>query len=105
VTIKVEINLNENASLFPWLVPVRRDWLDDDGEITLQRAVVSDQRNLARTPALMQRTQDENLFDLYHAAISVEASLTVCRQPSQALERSTGHWLLANEGTEWTPRE
>jgi predicted nucleotidyltransferase component of viral defense system len=101
MTIKVEINLNENTSLFP-LVPVEVDLLDDDGEIK-RCSVRSYQINEmlgTKLRALMQRTQGRDLFDLYHAgdlgAKDVSPYPYVVDQ-AQAIEAF--NWYLANEGT------
>jgi predicted nucleotidyltransferase component of viral defense system len=99
MTIKVEINLNENASLFP-LVPVEVDLLDDDGEIK-RCSVRSYQINEmlgTKLRALMQRSQGRDLFDLYHAGELGAKNVSPCVvNQAQAIEAF--NWYLANEGT------
>jgi predicted nucleotidyltransferase component of viral defense system len=99
MTIKVEINLNENASLFP-LVPVEVDLLDDEGEVR-KCSVRSYQINEmlgTKLRALMQRTQGRDLFDLYHAGeLGARGVTPYVVNQGQAIEAFT--WYLANEGT------
>lgn len=66
--IKVEVNLNENASLYP-LVSVELDTLNDDGDTVRVKAHSYDINELlgTKTRALMQREQGRDLFDLFHA--------------------------------------
>jgi predicted nucleotidyltransferase component of viral defense system len=68
-SIKVEINLNENASLY-LLVSVELDTLDDDGETVRATARSYDINEMLGTKmrALMQREQGRDLFDLVHVA-------------------------------------
>jgi hypothetical protein len=67
-SIKVEINLNESASLYP-LVGVQLDALDDEGEAVRVAARSYDLNEMLGTKmrALMQREQGRDLFDLVHA--------------------------------------
>jgi len=67
-TIKVEVNLNEAASLYP-LVDVALDTLDEDGEPvkTTVRSYDINEMLGTKTRALMQREQGRDLFDLAHA--------------------------------------
>jgi hypothetical protein len=76
-SIKVEINLNENASLYP-LVSVELDTLDDDGETVCVTARSYDINEMLGTKmrALMQREQGRDLFDLVHAWHLSEAGST-----------------------------
>src|SRR5690606_885261 len=66
--IKVEVNLNEQKSLYP-LVAVQLDALDDDGETVRVNARSYDINEMlgTKTRALMQREQGRDLFDLFHA--------------------------------------
>ena len=67
-TIKVEVNLNEHASLYP-LVDVEVGLLDDDGELITAsvRSYDIDEILGTKMRALMQRQQGRDLFDLCHA--------------------------------------
>ena len=67
-TIKVEVNLNENASLCP-LVNVEMETLDEDGDILRAAARSYDINEMlgTKTRALMQREQGRDLYDLSHA--------------------------------------
>jgi predicted nucleotidyltransferase component of viral defense system len=60
--IKVEVNLNENASLYP-LVSVKLDTLDDDCEVVRATARSYDINEMlgTKTRALMQREQGRNV--------------------------------------------
>lgn len=98
-TIKVEVNLNESASLYP-LVEVEFDTLDDDGECI--RAVVRsydiNEMLGTKTRALMQREQGRDLFDLFHAWQLSEAKATPYPvDGSKAMEAFA--WYLDKEGT------
>jgi predicted nucleotidyltransferase component of viral defense system len=67
-TIKVEVNLNEHASLYP-LVDVEIGLLNDDGELVFASVRSYDINEMlgTKTRALMQRHQGRDLFDLCHA--------------------------------------
>lgn len=67
-TIKVEVNLNEHASLYP-LVEVEIGLLNDDGDLTtaLVRSYDINEMLGTKMRALMQRQQGRDLFDLSHA--------------------------------------
>lgn len=67
-TIKVEVNLNEQASLYP-LVDVELGLLNNEGELTTASVRSYDINEMlgTKTRALMQRQQGRDLFDLYHA--------------------------------------
>lgn len=98
-TIKVEVNLNESASLYP-LVEVELDTLDDDGERI--RAVVRsydiNEMLGTKTRALMQREQGRDLFDLFHAWQLSEAKTTLYPvDGAKAMEAFA--WYLDKEGT------
>lgn len=98
-TIKVDINLNEHAALYP-LVNVNFASLDEDGELVTAQAVSYDINEMlgTKTRALMQRQQGRDLFDLWYAWSQCQAGLTAhavdCKRAMQAFE-----WYLANEGT------
>ncbi len=98
-TIKVEVNLNESASLYP-LVSVELDTLDDDGEHI--RAIVHsydiNEMLGTKTRALMQREQGRDLFDLFHAWQLSEAKTTPYPvDGAKAMEAFA--WYLEKEGT------
>jgi predicted nucleotidyltransferase component of viral defense system len=69
MTVKVEVNLNEQRSLLPF-TEVQMALLNDDGELTNCSARSYDMHEMLGTKmrALMQRAQGRDLFDLYHAA-------------------------------------
>jgi predicted nucleotidyltransferase component of viral defense system len=98
-TIKVEVNLNESASLYP-LVDVELDTLDDDGE-RIRAVVCSYDINEmlgTKTRALMQREQGRDLFDLFHAWQLSEAKTTPYSvDGAKAMEAFA--WYLQKEGT------
>lgn len=98
-TIKVEVNLNENASIYP-LVDVELDTLDDDGEPA--RAVVRsydiNEMLGTKTRALMQREQGRDLFDLVHAWQLSEAGSTPY-PVGGAKAMDAFAWYLEREGT------
>lgn len=98
MTIKVEVNLNENASLFP-LVPVEVDLLDDEGEVrrcSVQSYQINEMLG-TKLRALMQRTQGRDLFDLYHAGnLGAKGATQYVIKEAEAIEAFT--WYLANEG-------
>ena len=98
-SIKVEINLNENASLYP-LVSVELDTLDDDGETVRATARSYDINEMLGTKmrALMQREQGRDLFDLVHAwQLSEEGSTPYAVDGAKAMEAFA--WYLEKEGT------
>lgn len=98
-TIKVEVNLNESASLYP-LVSVEMDTLDDDGERIRAKALSYDINEMlgTKTRALMQREQGRDLFDLFHAWQLSEAGTTpYAVNGAKAMEAFA--WYLEKEGT------
>lgn len=98
-TIKVEVNLNESASLYP-LVDVEMEALDEDGEILRAAASSYDINEMlgTKTRALMQREQGRDLFDLFHAWQLSEAGLTpYVVDGRKAMEAFA--WYLEKEGT------
>ncbi len=97
--VKVEVNLNENKSIFP-LVEVDVNLLDDEGELAKCRARSYEINEMLGTKlrALLQRTQGRDLFDLYHAADFGAKATPVCAvDGAQAIDAF--NWYLANEGT------
>lgn len=98
-SIKVEINLNENASLYP-LVNVELDTLDDDGEVIRVKARSYDINEMLGTKmrALLQREQGRDLFDLVHAwQLSEMRSTLYSVNGAKAMEAFA--WYLEKEGT------
>ncbi|MBV59836.1 MAG: hypothetical protein CMH65_00875 [Nevskiales bacterium] len=98
-TIKVEVNLNESASLYP-LVSVELDTLDEEGEPIRAKARSYDINEMlgTKTRALMQREQGRDLFDLFHAWQLSEAGTTpYAVDGAKAMEAFT--WYLEKEGT------
>lgn len=98
-TIKVEVNLDEVASLYP-LVDVEVDSLNDEGDCI--RAVVRsyDLNEMLGTKmrALMQREQGRDLFDLCHAWQLGKTSSTLYPvDGARAMEAFV--WYLEKEGT------
>ncbi|ASD11654.1 nucleotidyl transferase AbiEii/AbiGii toxin family protein [Pseudomonas aeruginosa] len=104
-TIKVEVNLNENASLFP-LVEVALDLLDEDGD-PVQASVRSYDINEmlgTKTRALMQREQGRDLFDLAHAwQLGAAGATPYAVDGAKAMEAFT--WYLEKEGTQFSAQE
>lgn len=98
-SIKVEINLNESASVFP-LVSVQVNTLDDDGEAVRVSARSYDINEMlgTKTRALMQREQGRDLFDLVHAWQLSEAGVTPYRVDG-ARSMEAFAWYLEKEGT------
>lgn len=97
--IKVEVNLNESASLYP-LVSVELDTLDDDGDPIRATARSYDINEMlgTKTRALMQREQGRDLFDLSHAWQLSEAGTTPYPvDGAKAMEAFA--WYLDKEGT------
>jgi predicted nucleotidyltransferase component of viral defense system len=98
--IKVEVNLNESASLYP-LVSVELDTLDDDGDLVRAAARSYDINEMmgTKTRALMQREQGRDLYDLFHAWQLSEAGTTpYAVDGHKAMEAFT--WYLEKEGTQ-----
>ena len=97
-TIKVEVNLNESASLYP-LVSVELDTLDYDGEhirATVRSYDINEMLG-TKTRALMQREQGRDLFDLFHAWQLSKAKTTPYPvDGAKAMEAFM--WYLEKEG-------
>ena len=76
-TIKVDINLNEHAALYP-LVQVGFQSLDEEGELVMAQAISYDINEMlgTKTRALMQRQQGRDLFDLWFAWCQSQAGMT-----------------------------
>jgi predicted nucleotidyltransferase component of viral defense system len=97
--IKVEVNLNESASLYP-LVDVELDILGDDGELVRATARSYDINEMlgTKTRALMQREQGRDLFDLHHAwRLSEVGTTPYTVDGRKAMEAFI--WYLEKEGT------
>jgi predicted nucleotidyltransferase component of viral defense system len=104
-TIKVEVNLNESASLYP-LVDVTLDVLDEDGEHAQATARSYDINEMlgTKTRALMQREQGRDLFDLSHAWQRSSAGATpYAVDGAKAMEAFA--WYLEKEGTQFSAQE
>jgi len=104
-TIKVEVNLNESASLYP-LVDVALDTLDEDGEHakTTVRSYDLNEMLGTKTRALMQREQGRDLFDLAHAwQISAAGKTPYAVDGAKAMQAFI--WYLEKEGTQFSARE
>jgi len=104
-TIKVEVNLNESASLYP-LVDVALDTLDEDGEHaqTPVRSYDLNEMLGTKTRALMQREQGRDLFDLVHAwQLSAAGKTPYAVEGAKAMQAFT--WYLEKEGTQLGARE
>lgn len=100
MTIKVEVNLDEQRSLFP-LTDVQIALLSDDGELTNCSARSYDIHEMLGTKmrALMQRTQGRDLFDLYHAVnFGPRANPACLIDGARVIEAF--NWYLENEGTQ-----
>lgn len=67
-TIKVDVNLNEDKSLYP-LVDVALQSMDDDGDLVTANVRSYDINEMlgTKTRALLQRHQGRDLYDLWHA--------------------------------------
>lgn len=97
--IKVDINLNEHAALYP-LVNVNFQSLDEEGELVTAQAISYDINEMlgTKTRALMQRQQGRDLFDLWFAWSQSQAGVTPYtvdgKRAMEAFE-----WYLANEDT------
>lgn len=98
-TIKVDVNLNEHAALYP-LVDVNFQSLDEEGEFVIAQAISYDINEMlgTKTRALMQRQQGRDLFDLWFAWSQSQAGATPYtvngKRAMEAFE-----WYLGNEGT------
>lgn len=98
-TIKVEVNLNEHASLYP-LVDVDIGLLDDDGEPAIASVRSYDINEMlgTKTRALMQRQQGRDLFDLCHAwQLSQQGATKYIVDGARAM--AAFEWYLEQEGT------
>lgn len=98
--IKVEVNLNEMASLYP-LVFVDIGLLDDDGNLITAPVRSYDINEMlgTKTRALMQRRQGRDLFDLAHAwQLSEQGSAKFA--VDGALAMAAFNWYLEQEGTQ-----
>ncbi|WP_312226278.1 nucleotidyl transferase AbiEii/AbiGii toxin family protein [Stutzerimonas nitrititolerans] len=104
-TIKVEVNLNESASLYP-LVDVPLYVLDEDGELlqTMARSYDINEMLGTKTRALMQREQGRDLFDLALAwQLSEAGSTAYAVDGEKAMQAFT--WYLEKEGTQFSAKE
>ncbi|WP_233864694.1 nucleotidyl transferase AbiEii/AbiGii toxin family protein [Paraburkholderia adhaesiva] len=104
-TIKVEVNLNESASLYP-LVDVGLDTLDEEGEVVRATARSYDINEMlgTKTRALMQREQGRDLFDLFHAwRCSTAGATPYVVDGIRAMDAFT--WYLEKEGTHFNADE
>jgi len=104
-TIKVEVNLNESASLLP-PVDVMLDTLNEEGEHTRATVRSYDINEMlgTKTRALMQREQGRDLFDLAHAWQLSEAGHTPYPvNTAKAMQAFT--WYLEKEGTRLSAQE
>jgi len=104
-TIKVEVNLNEGASLYP-LVDVALDMLDEDGERMQATARSYDINEMlgTKTRAPMQREQGRDLFDLVHAWQLSEAGNTAYTVDGAKAMQAFA-WYLKQEGTHFSAQE
>ena len=98
-TVKVEVNLDESASLYP-LVTIEMNTLDDDGDIVrvLARSYDINEMLGTKTRALMQREQGRDLFDLFYAWQLSEAGATPYIVDGQKAMQAFA-WYLEKEGT------
>lgn len=105
MTVKVEVNLNEQRSLFPF-TEVQIALLDEDGELTSCSARSYDIHEMLGTKmrALMQRTQGRDLFDLYHAASFGPRATPACSIDGARVIDAFS-WYLDNEGTKMDRKE
>lgn len=105
MTVKVEVNLNEQRSLFPFK-EVQIALLDEDGELTSCSARSYDIHEMLGTKmrALMQRTQGRDLFDLYHAVTFGPRATPAC-SISGARVIDAFSWYLNNESTKMDREE
>jgi predicted nucleotidyltransferase component of viral defense system len=98
-TIKVDVNLNGHAALYP-LVDVNFQSLDEEGELVTAQAISYDINEMlgTKTRALMQRQQGRDLFDLWFAWSQSQAEATpYAVNGKRAMEAF--EWYLGNEGT------
>jgi len=104
-TIKVEVNLNESASLYP-LVDVALDVLDEDGDPARTTARSYDINEMlgTKTRALMQREQGRDLFDLAHAWQLSEAGATPYTVDG-AKAMAAFVWYLDKEGVQFSAQQ
>lgn len=96
--LKVEVNLNEQASLYP-LVNVEMATLDDEGALTrcAVRSYDIDEMLGTKTRALVQRRQGRDLFDLWHAwQLSSAGTSAHPVNPVRAMHAF--NWYLEREG-------
>jgi len=98
-TIKVDINLNEQKSLYP-LVNVDFQSMDDEGELVTAQAVSYDINEMlgTKTRALLQRKQGRDLYDLWHAWMQSQAQAVPYAVDGRKAMRAF-EWYLSNEGT------
>jgi len=104
-TIKIEVNLNENASLYP-LVDVTLDTLDEDGERAPAVARSYDINEMLGTKmrALMQREQGRDLFDLAHAwQLGQEGKTPYVVDGARVMQAFA--WYLDKEGARFSARQ
>src|SRR3989344_4799404 len=104
-TIKVEVNLNESASLYP-LVDVTLEVLDEDGDSMQATARSYDINEMlgTKTRALMQREQGRDLFDLAHAwQLSETGSTPYAVDGAKSMQAFA--WYLEEEGTHFSAQE
>lgn len=104
-TIKIEVNLNESASLYP-LVDVALDALDEEGERVRAVARSYDINEMLGTKmrALMQREQGRDLFDLAHAWQLGQAGKTL-HAVDAAKAMQVFAWYLDREGARFGAQE
>lgn len=98
-TIKVEVNLNEVAALYP-LVDVGIGLLNDDGELinSLVRSYDINEMLGTKMRALMQRQQGRDLFDLSYAwQMSQEGATEYLVDGIRVM--TAFEWYLGHEGT------
>ncbi|MEL1266393.1 nucleotidyl transferase AbiEii/AbiGii toxin family protein [Pseudoxanthomonas putridarboris] len=102
-TIKVEVNLNESASLYP-LVSVELDTLDDDGDAVRASARSYDINEMlgTKTRALMQREQGRDLYDLFMPGGSAKpAARPTAWMAPRPWKPSPGIW--SKKARTWAP--
>src|ERR1700688_219565 len=98
-TIKVEVNLNESAALYP-LVDVDIGLLDDDGNFATAtvRSYDIDEMLGTKTRALVQRSQGRDLFNLCHAwQLSQQGATRYKVDGARAM--AAFQWYLKQEGS------
>lgn len=104
-TIKVEINLNEHASLYP-LVDIEFQSLDEEGELKTATATSYDIDEMlaTKTRALLQRHQGRDLFDLWYAwYLSGTGQLRYPVNCQRTMEAFT--WYMEQEGERVTQQQ